>query len=117
MPCNITNFLIDFEMPLSKSVVFAISMLTGLFASLFVAARVNTFVVCVFHLRILFLLLPITVISTMLNYVRLEVLVGISLSRSATGHKLSAWIYCPRTHLNKDVVMRIGLPSEMVKEI
>lgn len=93
------------------------SIYHAFFASLFVAARVNTFVVCVFPLRILFMLLPIRVISTMLNYVKLEVLVGISLSRSATGLQLSVWIYCPRTHLNLDVVMKIGSPLEMVKEI
>lgn len=92
-------------------------MLTGLFVSLFVAARVNTFVVCVFPVRILFMLLPIMVISIMLNYVILDVLSGINLSRSAMGHQLSVWIYWPRTHLNLAAVLMIGLPLEMVKEI
>lgn len=91
-------------------------MLTGL-ASSFVVARVNMFDVCAFPVRILFMLPPIGVISTMLNYVILEVLSGINLSRSAMGHQLSVWIYCPRTLLNMTVVLRIGLLSEMVKEI
>ncbi|RZB41305.1 hypothetical protein D0Y65_055329 [Glycine soja] len=56
-------------------------MLTGLFASFFVATRVNMFDVCASPVRILFMLLPIMVISTMLNYVKLEVHSGINLSR------------------------------------
>lgn len=91
-------------------------MLTGL-ASFFVVARVNMFDVCAFPVRILFMLLPIMVISTMLNYAILEVLSGINLSRSAMGHQLSVWIYCPRTLLNMTVVLMIGLLLEMVKEI
>ncbi|KAI5424808.1 hypothetical protein KIW84_030841 [Lathyrus oleraceus] len=87
--------------------------------------RTEMFSICIPHVlqhigltdRVLFMLLPIMVISTMLNYVKLEVLIGISLFRSATGLQLSVWIYCPRTHLNLDVVMKIGSPLEMVKEI
>jgi len=51
------------------------------------------FDVCASPVRILFMLLPIMVISTMLNYVKLEVHSGINLSRSVMKHQLLKCFY------------------------
>lgn len=83
------------------------SIINGFF-SLSVAARVNMSAVCVLHVRIVFMLLLIMVISIMLNFVVVEVHGGLNLYRSAMGHQLSVWIYCLRSHLNLTVVLRIG---------